>query len=59
MLLKKIQCVKKKADILSLPILPYDKSEINKTINIFRELIQRWNFDNYIFENKIVMVKGD
>ncbi len=59
MLLKEIQCVKEKADILPLPTLPYDKSEISETIDILRELIQRLSLDDYVFEDKIVMVKGD
>lgn len=46
-------------NILLLPTLPYNKSEINKTIDILRELIQHLNLDDYIFENKIVMVKRD
>lgn len=39
MLLEEIQCVKKKTNILPLPILPYDKSEISDIIDILRELI--------------------
>lgn len=57
--LKEIQCIKKKADILPLSILPYNKFKISKTIDILKELIQRLNFDDYIFKDKIVMVKGD
>ncbi len=57
--LKEIQYIKEKADILPLPTLPYDKSEISETIDILRELIQRLSLDNYVFEDKIVMVKRD
>ena len=57
--LKEIQCVKEKVDILFLPTLPYDKSEISKTINILRKLIQYLNLNNYVFEDKIVIVKRD
>ncbi len=51
--LKEIQCVKEKANILPLPTLPYDESEISETIDILRELIQRLSLDNYVFEDKI------
>ncbi len=59
MLLKSIQCVKEKANILLLPILPYDESEISETIDILRELIQCLSLDDYVFEDKIVIVKED
>lgn len=52
-----MQCIKEKTDILFLPILPYNKSKISKTINIFRESIQYLDFNNYAFEDKIVIVK--
>lgn len=52
-----MQCVKKNAYILSLLILFYNISKISKIINIVKELIQRLDFDNYIFENKIKIVK--
>ncbi len=54
-----MQCIKEKTDILPLPTLPYDKSEINETFDILRELIQCLDLDDYVFEDKIVMVKGD
>lgn len=38
--LKEMQCAKKKADILFLPTLSYNKSKIDEIINIFEELIQ-------------------
>ncbi len=57
--LKEIQCIKEKADILLLPTLPYNESEICETIDILRELIQYLSLDNYIFEDEIVMVKRD
>ena len=57
--LKKIQSVKEKTNILFLSILSYNKSEISKTIDILRKLIQCLNFDNYVFKDKIVMVKKD
>lgn len=59
MLLKEIQCVKKKADILLLSILPYDESKISETINILRELIQHLNLNDYVLEDKIVIIKKD
>ena len=59
MLLKEMQCAKKKANILSLPTLPYNKAEISETIDIFRKLIQRLDLDDNVFEDKIVMTKGD
>ncbi len=57
--LKKIQCVKEKANILPLPTLLYNKSEISETIDILKELIQCLNLDHCLFEDKIVMVEGD
>lgn len=54
-----MQYTKEKADILLLPILFYNKAKISKTINIFIKLIQRLDLDNYIFEDKVVMAKGD
>lgn len=39
MLVKKMQCIKKNADILALPILTYNKAEMSEIIIIFRELI--------------------
>lgn len=38
-LLKKIQYIKKKANILLLQILPYNKSKISEIIDILRKLI--------------------
>lgn len=52
-----MQCIKEKANILLLPTLPYDESEISETIHILRELIQRLDIDDYIFKDKIVIVK--
>ncbi len=57
--LKEIQCIKEKVNILILPSLPYNESEISEIIDILRELIQRLNLNNYVFEDKIVMVKED
>ncbi len=37
--LKEMQYIKKKADILLLPTLPYNKSEISETIDILKKLI--------------------
>ena len=59
MLLKEIQYIKEKANILSLLILSYNKSEINETINILKEIIQCLNLDDYVFEDKIIIVKED
>ena len=55
--LKEMQCIKEKADILSLPKLLYNKSAISEIIDILRELIQCLDLDNYVFEDKIVIVK--
>lgn len=52
-----MQYIKKKVDILSLPILPYHKSKISETIDILKELIYYLDFDDYVFEDKIMMVK--
>ena len=52
-----MQYIKEKADILPLPTLPYNESKISETIDILRELIQCLDLDDYIFEDKIVMVK--
>ena len=57
--LKEIQCAKKKANILLLSTLSYNNAEINETIDILEELIQRLDQDDYIFENKVVMAKED
>lgn len=57
--LKKMQCTKKKANILSLPILPYNKAGISEIIDIFKELIQHLDLDDYVFKDKIVMAKED
>lgn len=54
-----MQCAKEKANILFLPTLPYNKTKISKTIDIFKKLILRLNLDDNVFENKIVMVKND
>lgn len=59
MSLKKIQCPKRKANILLLLILPYDKSKISETIDILRELIQCLDLNDYFFENKLVIAKKD
>ena len=59
MLLKEMQYVKEKANILPLPTLSYNKSEINETIDILRELIQCLDHHNYVFQDKIIIVKGD
>lgn len=59
MILKKMQCAKKKANILFLPILSYNKAKISKTIDIFKELILCLNLDDNVFENKVVIVKND
>lgn len=59
MLLKEIQCIKEKANILFLQTLTYDKSEISKKIDILKKLIKHLNPNNYVFKNKIVKVKGD
>lgn len=45
------------ANILFLLILLYNKFKINKSINIFKELIQYLNINNFTFKNKIVIVK--
>lgn len=59
MQLKEMQCIKEKANILSLPILPYNKFQINETINIFKKLISYLNLNNYVLNNKIVIIKRD
>lgn len=45
------------ANILFLPILLYNKFKINKSINIFKELIQCLNIYNFTFKKKIAIVK--
>lgn len=47
----------KNANILLLPKLFYNKFEIIKTINILKKLIKCLDFNNYIFEDKIVIIK--
>lgn len=44
---------------LTLELLPYNKSEISETIDILKKLTQYLNFNNYVFNDKIVMIKGD
>lgn len=57
--LKEMQCAKDKANILLLPTLPYNESEISETIDILRELIQYLDLDDYVFEDKVGMAKRD
>lgn len=57
MLLKKMQYFKKKTNILSLSILFYNKCKIKKNLTIFRKLMQYLDFNNYVFEDKIMIVK--
>lgn len=57
--LKELQCAKEKANILSFPVLPYNKFEISETIDILRKLIQRFDLNDNVFEDKVVMAKGD
>lgn len=57
--LKEMQCAKDKANILLLPTLPYNESEISETINILRELIQYLDLDDYVFEDKVGVAKRD
>ena len=54
-----MQYAKEKANILPLPTLPYNEAEIIETIDILSELIQRLDLDDYVFEDKVVMAKGD
>ena len=54
-----MQYSKKKANFLLIPTLLHNKSKISDSIDVLRELIQCLDFDDNIFEDKVVMTKRD
>lgn len=57
-LLKDIQSLIKKVDIILFPILPLKKAKILETINILRYIVEYLGLKN-IVEDKVVLTKGD
>lgn len=59
MLLLDIRCNLEKADLLTLPILAYNKGTILGTIDIIQELAERLELTNEVIRDKIIFIKGD
>ena len=56
--LKDIQCLVRKTDIITLPILPLNKSKILESIDLLDYLIERLGLESVV-EDKLVPIKDD
>lgn len=58
-LLRDIRCSLKKANILLLPPLPYNKGTISGSIDIIRKLADRLELTDDVIRDKVIWIKED